>query len=258
MLAVMAADRVFAAMVFGLPLGIAALTHAVPGGAGLGPPGVPSAESQQILVILIVGAFFMGAAAGVREIQQERAIFLRERTVGLSPAAYVTSKVIVFALIGTLQSILLVWAALLGRAGPADALLLGNPTAEIIAVCALVSLTSTVTGLVISSFVTSAEQTMPALVVLVMVQLALSGGLFPLSGRAGLEQLAWLAPVRWGYAAAAATVDLTAHGPAGDDRLWRHSPGIWLWSMTMLLAIGALGFYATVRALRRSGLQRRE
>jgi hypothetical protein len=47
-------------------------------------------------------------------------------------------------------------------------------------------------------------------VVVVMFQVVLSGGVFPLHGKTGLEQVSWVSPSRWGYAAAGATVNLNA------------------------------------------------
>lgn len=250
MLAVMAADRPYAALMFGLPLGLAALAHVVPGGDGLSRAGGSTGEAGQLLVILIIGAVFMGAAAGIRELVGERAVFLRERAVGLAPVAYAMSKVLVFSLFNAVQCVILVYAGLLGRSGPADPLVLPDPMLEITVAVTVLTLTSTVTGLLVSALVTTVEQTMPLLVGLVMVQLALCGGLFPLQGRAGLEQLSWLTPARWGYAAAAATAELGA-----ADRLWRHTPTAWLVAMAVICGIGgsALAGAGKVLSGQRSG-----
>ena len=48
------------------------------------------------------------------------------------------------------------------------------------------------------------------LVLMIMIQLVFSGGLVPLAGRAGLEQVSYVVPARWGFAMTAATVDLRA------------------------------------------------
>ena len=54
-------------------------------------------EPGQILVLLNVGAIFMGTALTIRALIGERAIFLREQAVGLSTTAYLLAKVFVFA-----------------------------------------------------------------------------------------------------------------------------------------------------------------
>jgi len=66
---------------------------------------------------------------------------------------------------------------------------------------ALVALATTAMGLLFSALVRTTEQTTPLLVVAVMGQLVLSGGLFELNGQAVLEQVSWLSPTRWGFAA---------------------------------------------------------
>jgi hypothetical protein len=48
----------------------------------------------------------------------------------------------------------------------------------------------------------------------VMIQVVLSGGIFPLHGKVGLEEVSWVAPSRWGYAATAATADLNKIMPS--------------------------------------------
>jgi hypothetical protein len=49
---------------------------------------------------------------------------------------------------------------------------------------------------------------MPLLVVVVMFQVILTGGIFPLAGKTGIEQIAWASPSRWGFAATASTANL--------------------------------------------------
>ncbi|GAA3512555.1 FHA domain-containing protein [Actinocatenispora rupis] len=255
MLAVTLADRMYAALLLGLPLGLALLLHVIPGNDGLSKPDGPlgrSAEAAQLLVVLTVGAIFFGLAGGIRELVRERAIYRRERAVGLSPGAYLGSKMLVFGLINAVQATVFVLLGLLGRPGPAEALVLGRPMLELIAVVWLTALVATVTGLLVSAYVATGEQTMPVLVGLVMAQLVLCGGLFAVVGRTGIEQASWLAPSRWGYAAAAATVDLRAIMlDAPHDALWDHRSGAWLWAAGVLAAQGLVLLVATRVALRR-------
>jgi hypothetical protein len=54
-------------------------------------------------------------------------------------------------------------------------------------------------------------------------------------------------PARWGFAAAASTVDLNnVEGALPVDRLWRHAPGAWLLDMGMLVLLAAV-FIGVVR-----------
>jgi hypothetical protein len=143
-----------------------------------------------------------------------------------------------------------VYLSLLGRGKPKEALVVGNPLAEVMVAVALVALASTALGLLVSSLVRTTEQTTPVLVVAVMGQLVLSGGLFELNGQAVLEQVAWLAPTRWGFAAGAGTVDLRSMVHT-DDPLWTHAAWSW-WRAVALMCVQAIALAALARlALRR-------
>jgi Ni/Fe-hydrogenase subunit HybB-like protein len=142
--------------------------------------------------------------------------------------------------------------ALLGRPGPDDALVLGNGHIEIAVAVAAVGIAMTVAGLVVSAAATSTVQTMPALLALVMAQLALCGGLFTLSGRVGLEQVSWLLPTRFGYAATAATTGLQKQPLAEGDQLYDPTAQQWLIDIA-ILSLQALVFLALAAwALQRS------
>ncbi|HET8662065.1 MAG TPA: FHA domain-containing protein [Micromonosporaceae bacterium] len=251
MLSVIAADRGYVLFLLGLPLALALLTRTVPGDNGLAPPTTRfSLEAQRLLVVLVVGAAFLGIAAAIREIVNEASIYRRERAVGLSPGAYLGSKLAVFTLINTVQVVVFVYLSLLGRGAPAESLVVPSPTGEIMVAIALVAVTATVVGLCVSALVRTTEQTTPLLVVLVMAQLVLSGGLFELDGEAVLEQVSWLSPTRWGFAAGASTVDLLSMIPFKDS-LWAHEVFAWWRSVVLLVVQAALLTVLARLALRR-------
>lgn len=253
MAAVIGADRGYALFLLGLPLALALLTHSVPGEYGLATP--PefvriSLEAQRLLVVLVVGAAFMGIAPAVREIVTESSIYRRERAVGLSPGAYLASKIVVFTVINIAQVVLFVYLALLGRGGPDRSLVLSSPMAEVMLPVALVSISCTVLGLLVSALVRTTEQTTPVLVIVVMAQLVLSGGLFELDGEAVLRQVSWLAQTRWGLAAGASSVDLLSMIPF-EDSLWAPTASAW-WRSIALLGVHVMVLAAAARlALRR-------
>ncbi|GGM62560.1 ATP-binding cassette domain-containing protein [Dactylosporangium sucinum] len=239
---VIGADRGFALFMLGLPLALALLTRTVPGENGLAPGATRfSLEAQRLLVVLAVGAAFLGTAAAIREIVNESTIYKRERAVGLSAGAYLASKVFVFSLIIIVQTALFTWLALLGKKEPKDPLIFSEHwLLEITVPVALVALASMAFGLLVSALAKTTEQTTPVLVVVVMAQLVLSGGLFELDGQTVLEQISWLFPTRWGLAAGASTVDLQSMIPFKDS-LWAHTTGAWWRSVLILLVqIGAL------------------
>jgi ABC transport system ATP-binding/permease protein len=249
-----AADVGYAAFLLVMPLVLAGLALAVPGTAGLGPPGAADpAEPTQMLVLLFVGAAFTGGACGAREIVAERAIFLRERAAGLHPRAYAAGKVLVFGAVAAVQSALLIGGAVLAKPGPTGAAVLtGHPVLELGVALWLTAFASCAMALYASAVVRSAEQVMPVLVVVVMAQLVLCGGMIPVTGRPVLDQLSWLTPSRWGYAAGASTTDVLAIVPGvPDDDLWRHSAPWWGLSATALVVLALVFVLLLVRRLTR-------
>jgi ABC-type multidrug transport system ATPase subunit/pSer/pThr/pTyr-binding forkhead associated (FHA) protein len=251
MFAVIGSDRGYSLFLLGLPLALALLTHTVPGKDGLGPPSSNfSLEAQRVLVVLVVGAAFLGTAVAIREIVSEATIYKRERAVGLSAGAYLGSKLAVFTVVTAVQVVLFVWLALLGRPGPRSALVVGSAIGEIMVAVALTAIASAVFGLVVSALARTPEQTTPVLVVAVMTQLVLCGGLFELHGEAALDAVSWLSPSRWGLAAGASTVDLLKFVPFNEP-LWTHTVGAW-WRSALLLVVQAAVLAAAARlALRR-------
>ena len=61
-----------------------------------------------MLLILVIGACFAGAANAVRELVKERAIYTRERAAGLSAGAYLVSKLVILGVISAVQAVVLV------------------------------------------------------------------------------------------------------------------------------------------------------
>ena len=124
-----------------------------------------------------------------------------------------------------------------------------GPPFELFATVAATCVASAILGLAISSLVRSSEQIMPLFVVAVMAQLVLCGGMVPVTGRLGLDQLSFAMPARWGYAAAASTVDLRHLVPGSllpEDRFWQHTSKIWLLDMGMLAGL-SLFYFGFVR-----------
>src|SRR5260370_40723157 len=162
-------------------------------------------------------------SSSVRELAKERSIYVREPAAGLSSGAYLTSKLLVLGVISIGQSTILVLIGVSWRPLPAHgAFLTGAPLAELILGIALLAVASMCLGLFVSAIVSTSEKAMPFLVLFTMVQVILSGGVVSLAGKAGLSQLAWLAPSRWGFSAVAATVNLDKISPGGavTDPLW--------------------------------------
>ncbi|MBW0271442.1 ABC transporter [Nocardia sp. MH4] len=246
------ADRGYLIFLVVLPFILGALSLVVPGSDGFTegpliaqPDGSfarsSGGEAQQLLVVLILGACFMGATLTVRDLVGERSIFYRERAVGLLPSAYLMAKIVVFSVTAFLQSAVLVGITFLGKKAPPEGALIPNGSVELYFDIAMTAVCCVVFGLLMSSLAKSNEQVMPMLVVMIMVQLVMAGGLIPVTDRVGLEQVSYLFPSRWGYAAGAATVDLRELViGAQEDPLWEHKPGIWILDIVLLIVITSI------------------
>ncbi|ARF82393.1 FHA domain-containing protein [Kitasatospora aureofaciens] len=256
--AVLAADRLFLTVMVVLPFLIGAMCRVMAGSR------LTDENAINCLLTLCLGGVLIGSANAVREVVKERAIYRRERVVGLSRSAYLVSKVVVLGIVTIAQSALLTVVGLAGvtltaqprpnAPPPVTSGVLMPQLPELILSIALLAFTSMVLGLVVSAFVGKEETTMPLLVLLAIVQVVFSGLMLKLHGVPGLEQFAWLIPSRWGLAAMARTVDLgrlIAPSPITDDPMFRHERTGWLIDMAALLALAVAYGLAVLALLRR-------
>ena len=250
-------DRGYFAFLAMLPFIMGVLSLSVPGSTGFGQPnplGDAPNQPGQVLVLLNVGAIFMGTALTVRDLIGERAIFLREQAVGLSTTAYLLAKVCIYSVFAIVQSGIVTAITLIGVGLPKNGpLVLGggevSAAIELFLGMAAATICSATVGLALSALAKTSDQIMPLLVVAVMSQLVFSGGLIPVTGRVVLDQLSWVTPARWGFAATASTVgvtDMVKPPIMPDDSHWKHTSGAWLFDMAMLAALSVF-YVAFVR-----------
>ncbi|WP_329238549.1 ATP-binding cassette domain-containing protein [Actinoallomurus sp. NBC_01490] len=247
-----AADPLFLGITVALPIIMGAVARVIP--AGDLTSKVPGSQggAANLLMILCIGGCLTGAANAVRELVKERPIYQRERAVGLSRSAYLTSKLLVLGVITIGQGIVLTLVAMLG-VNMRDKGVITTPMPELIIAVALLSFTAMTLGLLISAIVKTSEMTMPLLVLTTLVQIVFCGALVHLDGKAVLEQFAWLVPARWAFAAMAGTLDITFLLPHKDppDPLWKQQFSTWLLDMGMMVVLGVILIFLVERMLRR-------
>jgi len=230
--ALIAADKGFLISLAIVPLVFGGLVRLLAGKQGL--VGARNIDAETTLLFLALIAVLGGAAGSVRELIKERAMYVRERTAGLSAGAYLLSKITVLGLITGFQAALLVLIGVSGVPLPRHGAYLPSPLVEILLAIVVLAIASMTVGLAVSAFVDSSEKTMQALVLIAIAQVMLSGGVLALG--IGLKQLAYVAPARWGFGATASTADLNAllagSGKPADP-LWDHRPSAWLLAMGM-------------------------
>lgn len=256
-LAVIVADKAYLAFLAILPIMLAVLGILVGSSDGLAastqPPeaGPPNYQARFLLLVLALGAAFSGAASSIQEVVKERTIYVRERAIGVSRIAYVWSKLLVLGAITAVQATAFAAISLAGRPGPAEALVLGHPTLEVIAATVGLAIVSMTLGLFISALIGTSEVALPLLVLATMVQVVLSGAV-PIRFDSILDVAGWATPAYWAFSAAAATSDLgTLAGIDPAPLAWEHTDDTWTRNSALLLAWGATYVVLTAIALRR-------
>ena len=246
--AALSADRTFLAVMIILPFVMGAMARALAGSR------LDDTTALNALLILCVGGLLIGAANSVRELVKERAVYRRERAVGLSRSAYLWSKIIVLGSITVAQAVVMTVIGLAGvriRAHGGGVLM--PAPIEIILAVAMLSFTAMMLGLVVSALVRKEEVTMPLLVLLAIVQVVFCGALLRLHGVPVLEQLSWIVPSRWALAAMASTIDLrqVVQGNVATDPLFAHKASTWLLDMGAMVLMSLILGLIVARLLRR-------
>ncbi len=240
--------------------------------AGLPPP---RTGARILLAAVVITAAALGAANGLREIVKERAIYLRERAIGLRRSAYLTSKIAMLGAVTSLQCAVLVVIATLTANGPASSNLLPGRLELVLAVaaCAVAAL---VLGLFISAVVSTSEKAVALIPVIFVVSWLFSGVAVDLQTKPFMRDVAYLNAANWGMSATASTVDLPgleggacSRSQSGSelpnrnrdapratstphcDARWHRGVANWIWDLVVLSALGLLFALAADWALAR-------
>ncbi len=184
--------------------------------------------------LLVMGATWLGMSNTVREIVKEHHVYRRERSVGLSVGAYVTSKAVVFGGIAVVQAVVLFVVGMMRQSLPPSdpehvvaslrqavpqafaglspfthGAVLSSPGLELAVDVVLSALAATTLGLLISATVRTSDQSLVVLPVVLVAEMALSMPLLIMQNpNPAINVLGVLSSTQWGTAAGAATVSL--------------------------------------------------
>jgi ABC-type multidrug transport system ATPase subunit len=207
----------------------------------------PSARS--LLLVMVLAGVFIGASASIQELVKERAIFAREKSVGLSPFAYVISKVLFLGVLVIFQTSVFTLITLFGRPLPDEGVAFGESVLfEIVFGMSVLALVSMGIGLLVSAFSNSREQTMPVLVGVTMIQVVLSGAV-PLSIEEILGTVSNAVPAFWSTNMLAATIDLNSISFSQSDDyfdFWEANGSNWNLSAIVLAGMFVFFIIATI------------
>lgn len=167
-------------------------------------------QAPLVLFIVVMGITQVATSTAVREIVKERAIFARERSVGLSASAYVLSKIFVLGALAVVQAAIIVGLGTIRQGGPIDGLVLGSGRIEMVLVGALAGLGAMALGLLVSAVVSSPDRVALVLPAVLGFHLVVtSGEVMPGTPQVPvIEQARYASTARWGLAAMSATVDV--------------------------------------------------
>ena len=188
-------------------------------------------------VLLVTCMTWLGMSNAVREIVKERHILSREYRAGISPAAYVGSKIAVLGPLLAVEATVVTLLAVQRQGLPHAGAALPSAIVEVALALALTGISAVALGLFVSAVVRSADKALAVLPMLVVVEFVLSG-LTPSVSWPGLAQLRDLAGTHWAVQAIQATV-------TGDAHSW------WV-AIAALCALTSTAMVATLIAVRRS------
>jgi ABC-type multidrug transport system ATPase subunit len=249
------AHRVYFFFLALLPFAFAGLALLIPGDSGLNRPHPTSAnlhEAIEILATFNIAAVITGTALTIRALVREHRIFRREQAVGLSAWAYLAAKIIVFSVAAAILTAIM-FAIVVGvTGGPVHgAVLLRNVTIELYVSVAVTAIVSAIIGLALSAVGRSLREVLPLLAPVILASVLFNGSLVQLVSKWGFQQISWLVPAQWGFAASASTTDLRrVDALAANAETWTHYSGWWVFDMTMLVLFGATAAGFTLYRLR--------
>ena len=189
-------DKVSATMLLlQAPLMLIVLSLITPRDCFLNPAKKWTADNT--MFIIVVMCTMMGLLNSYREVCKERNVLSREYDAGLDMTAYVLSKVFVLGSVCLIQSLIMCIGSYLIIDFPSPFPVFTEVLYWL--VLFVVLLASSVTGIFISSVLKSSDSAiLPVLLILVM-QIVMSGNIITLEG--GLEILSMACVARWGLCA---------------------------------------------------------
>ena len=206
------------------------------------------AETGLIFLVCLAAVWF-GVSLSAKEIVEEKAIYLRERKMRLTPIVYLLSKQIVLG--GLLFVQLAIFMGMLLMKYGDDMVFPMETTAFLM----ILGGASVLYGLALSAFSNSSESVMSILPIALMPQIILSGIVSPVKSDL-MEILSYFTFGRWGTEGLTRIQD-TAKQDMGvqmiEDQLYYISSDSWLASLDMNLAaivvLGTLFFVAVLGRL---------
>ena len=152
-----------------------------------------------VLFVMTTSGIFIGLSNASKELVKERSIYRRERAVNLKVAPYMWAKVGVLAILGAIQSVIMIGVLTAGALLPRGDLASVVPTyARLYAVYFVAVLIGIMFGLLVSALVGTVDAAVGSIVLVFMPQLIFSGQLLAVERMRLLAKgISALAAGRW-------------------------------------------------------------
>lgn len=167
-------------------------------------PRAENGKALLLLALLVVATVTIGLVNACRELVKERAVWQRERAVGLGVVPYLSAKALM-ATTTALVQIPFLCLIVVAPQHPGRGVLFHSGTIEIGLVLFAVAVTASALGLAISALARQEAVALVAVPVLIITQMVLCGAFVKVDGRPALEQVAWTTTSYWGLNATGST-----------------------------------------------------
>lgn len=159
------------------------------------------AVATTVLFVMTASGIFIGLSNASKEFVKERHIYRRERAVNLKVAPYLWAKIAVLAILGAIQTAIMIAVLTAGRLLPRGDLVHVMPTyARLYAAYFATILIGIMFGLLVSALVNSVDSAVGSIVLVFMPQLMFSGHLLPVERMRPLAKgISSLVAGRWIY-----------------------------------------------------------
>ena len=173
-----------------------------------------AAKAAQMMFLMVTVAVWLGAIYAAREIVKERSVVSRELAIGVSPVAYLLSKLGILVCLVSVQTV--VFGLIVIGMRPLHAA--SGAGTQLLLILAVSGCLGILIGLLVSAFSRSEDQATGLIPLVLIPQLLLGGAIVTLHEMSGaMAMLANAIPARWAFAAAGHGIEMNAR-IAEDDR----------------------------------------
>ncbi|MEA2472395.1 MAG: transport system ATP-binding/permease protein [Thermoleophilaceae bacterium] len=219
-------------------------------------PGGSPGDAIQLMFLLVLGPIWFGSLTAAREIVKERALRDREAAIGVRLDAYLFSKVVVVGAVVTVQSLGMT-AIVLGLRPVHEK---AGVYAAVIGLLVITAIAATAMGLLVSALVSSEDQAMSIIPLVLIPQFLFAGAIVPVARMLQpFKAMSYLDPSQWALASIGTRLHFNERMAGSPEFAQVNRYGTHFFDVSLLTGAGALvAFFAVFLGLTAVVLRRRE